>query len=111
MQLQVGKTYQSYRPEETIEMEEQTIKVFGEIIKTESEIVTFPSETFTFTVLPKPDEVTAVAVDIHGEEREIIKLPRHLQKPEWYWIRKENGVTCWFNQNHRQITEVTTTEE
>lgn len=93
MQLQVGKTYQSHRPAETIEMAN------GGVIK-------FLGETFTFTVLPKPDEVTAVAVDINGEEREIIKLPRHLQKPEWYWIRKENGVTCWFNQNHRQITEI-----
>ncbi|EKF9786328.1 hypothetical protein O1C94_000401 [Vibrio cholerae] len=97
MQLQVGKTYQSHRPAETIDLD-------GEIIQ-------FQGETFTFTVLPKPDEVTAVTVDIHGEERERVKLPRHLQKPEWYWIRKENGVTCWFNQNLRQITEVTTTEE
>ncbi|EOG9749027.1 hypothetical protein ACLMON_001217 [Vibrio cholerae] len=93
MQLQVGKTYQSDSPAVTIKMAN------GGIIK-------FLGETFTFTVLPKPDEVTAVTVDIHGEERERVKLPRHLQKPEWYWIRKENGVTCWFNQNHRQITEV-----
>lgn len=66
MQLQVGKTYQSHRPAETIDLD-------GEIIQ-------FQGETFTFTVLPKPDEVTAVTVDIHGEERERVKLPRHLQK-------------------------------
>ncbi|EKF9304271.1 hypothetical protein O1B76_000808 [Vibrio cholerae] len=65
MQLQVGKTYQSHRPAETIEMAN------GGIIK-------FLGETFTFTVLPKPDEVTAVTVDTHGEERERVKLPRHL---------------------------------
>ncbi|ENS4992170.1 hypothetical protein ACE1GN_002581 [Vibrio cholerae] len=69
MQLQVGKTYQSHRPAETIDLD-------GEIIQ-------FQGETFTFTVLPKPDEVTAVTVDIHGEERERVKLPRHLQKPEF----------------------------
>ncbi|MBJ6908426.1 hypothetical protein JG661_03820 [Vibrio cholerae] len=81
MQLQVGKTYQ--------------VSIPAEKGLVNGEVICFKDCSFTFTVLPKPKMANR----------------EQLTSPEWYWIRKENGGNCWFYQNHRQITEVTTTEE
>ncbi|EGQ9310779.1 hypothetical protein D6089_09635 [Vibrio vulnificus] len=92
MQLQVGKTYHAHQPSGELDLG--------------CEVVEFPEVNFTFKVLPKPTEVIAESIDVNGSTKERVKLPKHLAKPEWYWIQKDNGVTCWFNQKYRQITEI-----
>ncbi|ELE1937902.1 hypothetical protein RDG67_000688 [Vibrio cholerae] len=80
MQLQVGKTYQ--------------VSIPAEKGLVHGEVICFRERSFTFTVLPKPKMANR----------------EQLTSPEWYWVKKSNGVELWFDRRHGKITEITKTE-
>ncbi|EKO3378385.1 hypothetical protein [Vibrio fluvialis] len=92
MKLEIGKKYRAYQPACEIELDDG--------------VVQFSEVEFTFTVLPKPKLVIAESIDIHGLSREVVKLPKHLAKPEWYAIQKANGKCSWFNSNGFELREL-----
>lgn len=80
MELETGKTYLAHQPAYSF--------VFEGILNEFDEV------NFEFTVLGKPRRV--IADD--GVEQTIIKLPKHLVQPNWYWIHNHTkDINHWFN--------------